>query len=60
MTTALTEFAPEPSPRRGTFVLSVELAAAGGERWRAIGAGETLEDAFAWALESAPLGPRWP
>ena len=47
---------PRPSATR---VLGVRLAGPGGERWSAIGVGETLEEALAWARESAPSGTSW-
>jgi hypothetical protein len=40
-------------------VLSVELEAPGGLRWRAIGGGASLADAITFARESAPDGHYW-
>ena len=45
------------SPRQ--LVVDVELEARSGRRWRAIGGGTTLEDAIAFARESAPDGEYW-
>jgi hypothetical protein len=49
-------------PRSGAgrqVVLEVELEARGGRRWRAVGGGSTLEEALAFARESAPNGNHW-
>jgi hypothetical protein len=40
-------------------VLDVSLVGANGERWRAVGLGETVTDALTWARESAPEGTWW-
>jgi len=42
-----------------TRVLGVRLAGPGGERWSAVGIGQTLDEALAWARESAPAGTSW-
>ena len=41
------------------YVLSVTLLDDGGVEWRAIGGGATIEDAVAFAIESAPAGRNW-
>ena len=41
-----------------TLVLAVHLADDVHE-WRAIGGGATVEEALAFAIESAPDGPQW-
>jgi hypothetical protein len=46
---------PEPEQH----LLAVKLAGPRGERWAAIGAGESLDEALQWALESAPAGVAW-
>jgi hypothetical protein len=48
--------APDPA---GSYVLAVRLAGTRGERYSAVGVGETVEAALAWARESAPGGSRW-
>ena len=40
-------------------VLSVDLEARDGRRWRAIGGGSSLEEALTFARESAPDGHYW-
>jgi hypothetical protein len=40
-------------------VLAVKLAGPRGERWSAVGVGETLESALTWARDSAPSGTSW-
>jgi hypothetical protein len=40
------------------YVLEVTLRNDAGNEWRAIGGGATLDDALAFAVESAPQG-RW-
>jgi hypothetical protein len=40
-------------------VLAVKLAGPRGERWSAVGVGESVEAALAWARESAPSGTSW-
>ena len=42
-----------------TDVLRVELRGERGERWTAIGGGETLSDALEFAVASAPSDTRW-
>ena len=44
---------------RNQFVLVVTLEGRAGERWTAVGGGETLDDALAFAVASAPGGMRW-
>jgi hypothetical protein len=44
---------------RRQVVLSVELEARDGRRWRAIGGGSSLEEALTFARESAPDGHYW-
>jgi hypothetical protein len=41
------------------LVLSVQFEAADGRRWHAIGGGDTLEEALAFAAESCPGGTDW-
>jgi hypothetical protein len=55
---AATHWSPEPGRGR-QVVVSVELEAAGGRRWQAIGGGASLSDALAFARESAPGGRAW-
>jgi hypothetical protein len=43
----------------GQIVLEVELAAADGSRFTAIGGGTTVAEALAFALDSAPEGRSW-
>jgi hypothetical protein len=50
---------PEPTERPQWLVLDVSLVGANGERWRAVGLGETDTDALTWARESAPEGTWW-
>ena len=45
--------------RVGPLVLVVSLDGPGGERWAAVGGGDTLDNALAFALASAPAGTRW-
>ena len=45
--------------RVGPLVLFVSLDGPGGERWSAVGGGDTLDGALAFALASAPAGTRW-
>jgi hypothetical protein len=42
-----------------TDALRVELEGPHGERWTAIGGGETLGDALEFAVASAPTDTRW-
>jgi hypothetical protein len=42
-----------------TDALRVELEGPRGERWTAIGGGETLGDALEFAVASAPTDTRW-
>jgi hypothetical protein len=44
---------------RAPCVVSVELEAPNGNRWSAIGGGETLDEAVAFARRSAPDGHDW-
>jgi len=37
----------------------VKLAGPRGERWAAVGIGETVEAALTWARDSAPGGTSW-
>jgi hypothetical protein len=50
---------PEPNDRPDWHLLAVLLVGSGGERWHAIGMGESVDDALTWARESAPAGHRW-
>jgi hypothetical protein len=52
---------PTQEPRSDTsrVVLAVALEGPAGERWSAIGGGDTLEDALAFALDSSPEGIAW-
>jgi hypothetical protein len=54
----LVEPAPEPVAS-SCEVLSVTFASPDGRRWTAIGGGETVEDAIAFAHESCPAGADW-
>ena len=42
-----------------TDALKVELMGKDGERWTAVGGGETLGDALEFAVASAPSDTRW-
>ena len=42
-----------------TDALNVELEGPDGERWTAIGGGESLADALEFAVASAPTDTRW-
>jgi hypothetical protein len=55
------DLAHDPSPRDPSpaVVLEVTFSGPGGERSTAIGVGATVEDALAWARESAPAGTPW-
>jgi hypothetical protein len=44
---------------RSPFVLSVRLEGRGGKRWTTVGGGQTLDDALAFAVASAPTETRW-
>jgi hypothetical protein len=48
-------------PERGAewHVLDVTLVGAEGERWHAVGLGETVSEALTWARKSAPAGTWW-
>jgi hypothetical protein len=50
---------PEPNDRPEWHLLAVLLVGASGERWHAIGLGETVDDALTWARQSAPTETRW-
>jgi hypothetical protein len=50
---------PEPAERPEWLVLSVTLVDANGERWHAVGLGETVDTALNWARKSAPVGTWW-
>ena len=45
--------------RSSPYVLSVTLRDGAGEEWRAVGGGDTLAEALAFAVSSAPSGRRW-
>ena len=47
-----------PSMRSQT-IIRVSLQAPGGERWDAIGGGDSVDAALEFALESAPAEQRW-
>jgi hypothetical protein len=49
---------PQPYSAR-QLVLSVELEARDGRRWRAVGGGATVGEAIGFARESAPDGHDW-
>ena len=49
--------AAAPSPEQ--HVLLVRFRSADGRRWQAIGGGETVSDAIAWARESCPGDASW-
>jgi hypothetical protein len=57
MGSAAFDLVPRPEPEQ--YLLAVKLAGAHGERWTAIGVGDTLDGALQWALESAPVGVAW-
>lgn len=44
---------------RGQHVLMVEFASPDGHSWQAIGGGDTLTAAIAFARESCPAGTTW-
>ncbi len=50
---------PEPDDRPEWHVLSVTLVNGDGDRWHAIGLGETVSEALTWARKSAPAGAWW-
>jgi hypothetical protein len=50
---------PQPEPRPSQVVLRVELVDALGSRWTAIGGGNTITEAVAFARASAPEGGAW-
>jgi hypothetical protein len=41
------------------YVLQIEFEAADGTTWSAVGGGDTIEGAIAFARESLPLGRHW-
>ena len=51
------------APRRQTAVaqhiLTVEFVSPDGRMWQAIGGGDTLADAIAFARDSCPAGTTW-
>jgi hypothetical protein len=52
----------EPAPEAAwssAHVLTVTFASPDGRRWTAVGGGETVEDAIAFAYESCPAGADW-
>lgn len=59
----MTIAAPIPcAPRRAAVAqlsLTVEFRAPDGRSWHAIGGGETLADAIAFAKDSCPTGTSW-
>jgi hypothetical protein len=46
-------------PLRPTDVVRVQLASPSGARWSAIGGGETVGEAVAFAIASAPADTTW-
>ena len=50
---------PEPESRPEWYVLDVTLVSADGDRWHAVGLGETIGDALTWARKSAPADTWW-
>ena len=67
VTSAARAFRPRPEPapaarpaaRPADYVISVEFEGDGGARWSAIGGGDTLRQALAFAREALPSGRRW-
>jgi hypothetical protein len=60
--TVLRRPCPAQASRRSQpsqVVLTVELVNDWGERWTAIGGGDTVAEAIAFAQASAPEGPAW-
>jgi hypothetical protein len=55
------DLAFDPSPRDPSpaVVLEVLFCGPGGERCSTIGVGTTVDEALAWARESAPAGTPW-
>ena len=52
-------FDPSPRDPSPAYVLEVTFSGPGGERYSTIGVGCSVEDALAWARESAPAGTPW-
>jgi len=52
-------FDPSPRDPSPASVLAVTFSGPGGERYSTIGIGGSVEDALAWARDSAPTGTRW-
>ena len=52
-------FDPSPRDPSPAYVLAVTFSGPGGERYSTIGIGGSVEDALAWARDSAPTGTRW-
>jgi hypothetical protein len=50
---------PSTEAAPAQHLLVVELASADGRAWQAIGAGDTLADAVAFAQESCPADTTW-
>ena len=50
---------PSTESGRAQHILMVELAAPGGRTWHAIGGGDTLADALAFARDSCPTDATW-
>jgi hypothetical protein len=59
MTHALSSYQPARHQPWGTYVLNVTFSGPNGERCSAIGVGSTVDEALAWARESAPHGTAW-
>lgn len=58
---AATTVIPFPSTRatHGQHVLMVEFTSPDGRRWQAVGGGDTLADAVAFARDSCPTDTSW-
>jgi hypothetical protein len=59
MAHALSEYQLQRETRPATYVLAVTFTGPSGERFKAIGVGESHASALEWARESAPAGVRW-
>ncbi len=57
--TSVATIQTEPQAGPSQVVLSVELEASDGRRWRTIGGGSSRREALAFAFGSAPAGPDW-
>ena len=59
MSIAALEVDARARPRASQYVLLVDFETQDGQRWSAVGGGDTLADAIRFARDSCPSGRDW-